>query len=359
MEFYPKTCVYAFFYVPLQVVIVWVRMLRRVMKYIRDKKLLEKGDKVLVCVSGGADSIALLDVLQRGGFECVVAHCNFHLRGEESDRDEAFVRGLSGRPDGLLDAAGAAIGYRGSGNGYRLFVQSFDTVGYAKEKGLSIEMAARELRYRWFAELAAAERCKAIAVAHHQNDQAETVLLNLKRGTGIRGLCGMRAKADNPYECLEDGARRLQDAPAGLQFRGDERRRIPIIRPLLCTTRDYIEHYLRDIRHLSWVDDSTNSDTSIKRNAVREQLKSYSKAEIEHIAATAERMQGYVDWLEGRESLEAGRAQLYEELKEYGFAEIDKIYDALQAGVGGKEFHSATHKAVIKDKRVEIRDFQG
>jgi hypothetical protein len=66
-----------------------------------------------------------------------------------------------------------------------------------------------------------------------------------------------------------------------------------------------------------------------------------------------------VDWLEGRESLEAGRAQLYEELKEYGFAEIDKIYDALQAGVGGKEFHSATHKAVIKDKRVEIRDFQG
>lgn len=351
MEFYPKTCVYAFFYVPLQVVIVWVRMLRRVMKYIRDKKLLEKGDKVLVCVSGGADSIALLDVLQRGGFECVVAHCNFHLRGEESDRDEAFVKRGERR-----DKRGEIRDRRGE---IKVFVKHFDTVGYAKEKGVSIEMAARELRYRWFAELAAAEGCKAIAVAHHQNDQAETVLLNLKRGTGIRGLCGMRAKADNPYECLEDGARRLQDAPAGLQFRGDERRRIPIIRPLLCTTRDYIEHYLRDIRHLSWVDDSTNSDTSIKRNAVREQLKSYSKAEIEHIAATAERMQGYVDWLEGRESLEAGRAQLYEELKEYGFAEIDKIYDALQAGVGGKEFHSATHKAVIKDKRVEIRDFQG
>ena len=190
MEFYPKTCVYAFFYVPLQVVIVWVRMLRRVMKYIRDKKLLEKGDKVLVCVSGGADSIALLDVLQRGGFECVVAHCNFHLRGEESDRDEAFVK------------RGEIRDRRGE---IKVFVKHFDTVGYAKEKGLSIEMAARELRYRWFAELAAAEGCKAIAVAHHQNDQAETVLLNLKRGTGIRGLCGMRAKADNPYECLEDG----------------------------------------------------------------------------------------------------------------------------------------------------------
>lgn len=319
-------------------------MLRRVLKYIRDKELLEKGDRVLVCVSGGADSIALLDVLQRGGYDCVVAHCNFHLRGEESDSDEAFVRQVCTRREAKVE---------------RLEIKHFDTVGYAKERGLSIEMAARELRYQWFAEIAEEAGCKAIAVAHHQNDQAETVLLNLKRGTGIRGLCGMRAKADNPYECLEDGARRLQDAPAGLQFRGDERRRIPIIRPLLCTTRDYIEHYLRDIRHLSWVDDSTNSDTSIKRNAVREQLKSYSKAEIEHIAATAERIQGYVDWLEGRESLEAGRAQLYEELKEYGFAEIDKIYDALQAGVGGKEFHSATHKAVIKDKRVEIRDFQG
>ena len=309
-------------------------MLRRVMKYIRDKELLEKGDKVLVCVSGGADSVALLDVLQRGGFECVVAHCNFHLRGEESDRDEAFVKRLV----------------------EKVHVKHFNTVGYAKENGLGLEMAARELRYGWFAEVAVEEGCKAIAVAHHQNDQAETVLMNLKRGTGIRGLCGMRAKSDNPYECLEDGARRLQDAPAGLQFRCDERMRIPIIRPLLCTTRDYIEHYLRDIRHLDWVDDSTNSDTTIKRNAVREQLRSYSKAEIEHIAATAEHMQGYVDWLEGKETKEAGRAKLYEELKDYGFAEIDKIYDAVQEGVGGKEFHSATHKAVIRNRRVEIRD---
>ena len=293
-------------------------MLRRVVKYIRDKELLEKGDRVLVCVSGGADSVALLDVLQRGGYECVVAHCNFHLRDEESDRDERFVREV--------------IGERLKAKGEKLCVKDFDTVGYAQKKGISIEMAARELRYRWFAEVAAETGCKAIAVAHHQNDQAETVLLNLKRGTGIRGLCGMRAKSGNPYEVR------------------DERREagIPIIRPLLCTTRDYIEHYLRDIRHLAWVDDSTNTDTRIKRNAIREQLKQYSKAEIEHIAATAEHMQGYVDWLEGRESQEAGRAKLYEELKDYGFAEIDKIYDALQKGVGGKTFRSATHQAEIR-----------
>ena len=217
-------------------------------------------------------------------------------------------------------------------------VKDFDTVGYAQKKGISIEMAARELRYRWFAEVAAETGCKAIAVAHHQNDQAETVLLNLKRGTGIRGLCGMRAKSGNPYEVR------------------DERREagIPIIRPLLCTTRDYIEHYLRDIRKIDWVNDSTNTDISIKRNAIREQLKQYSKAEIEHIAATAEHMQGYVDWLEGRESQEAGRAKLYEELKDYGFAEIDKIYDALQKGVGGKIFRSATHQAEIRKGKIVV-----
>ena len=304
-------------------------MLRRVLKYIRDKELLEKGDKVLVCVSGGADSVVLLDVLQRGGFDCVMAHCNFHLRGEESDRDEAFVRRLGDK------APQKSTDFSGNPQAMRVHVKHFDTIDYAKEKGLSIEMAARELRYQWFAEVAAEEGCKAIAVAHHQHDQAETVLLNLKRGAGIRGLCGMRAKSSNPYG-LDEG--------------------IPIIRPLLCTTRDYIEHYLRDIRHLSWVEDSTNSDTQIKRNAVREQLKSYSKAEIEHIAATAERMQGYVDWLEGKETREAGQAKLFEELKDYGFAEIDKIYNAQQRGMGGKEFCSATHKAVIRKGKVIVEN---
>lgn len=279
-------------------------MLRRVQKYIRDKQLLNSGDRVLVCVSGGADSVALLDVLRRGGYECIVAHCNFHLRNKESDRDEQFVRQL------VKDLP--------------LLVKDFDTKNYAESTHQSIEMAARELRYQWFAQIAQIHDCKAIAVAHHQNDQAETLLLNLKRGTGIRGLCGMRAKSENPY--------------------GGE---APIIRPLLCTTRDYIEHYLCDIRNMGWVDDSSNTDITILRNAVREQLKTYSKSEIEHMAATAERMQGYVDWLEGHNSREAGIAKLYEQLKEYNFAEIDKIYDTLQRGIGGKIFRSATHQCSI------------
>lgn len=291
-------------------------MLRRVQKYIRDNRLLQPSQRVLVCVSGGADSIALLDVLQRAGYTCIVAHCNFHLRGDESDRDQAFV----------IEAAKLLLG-----NQAKVLVKHFDTITYAKEHAISIEMAARQLRYQWFAQIALQEECEAIAVAHHQNDQAETLLLNLKRGTGIRGLCGMRAITTNP-----EG--------------GD----IPVIRPLLCTTRDYIEHYLKDIRQLQWVNDSTNTDTTISRNAVRQQLATYSKAEIEHLAATAEHMQGYVDWIEGLDTVAAGRAKLHEELRAFGFAEIDKIYDALQRGIGGKTFRSATHQAVIKKGKLNI-----
>ena len=263
---------------------------------------------MLVAVSGGADSVALLDVLQRAGYKCVAAHCNFHLRGEESNRDEAFVRDLCAKMKVPLE------------------VKDFDTNSYAHEKRVGIEVAARGLRYAWFEEVAQAHGCQAVAVAHHQNDQAETILLNLKRGAGLRGLAGMRPISANPM------------VPEG----------VPVVRPLLCTTRDYIEHYLRDKRGLKWVTDSTNSDVTISRNAVREQLKQYSKAEIEHMAQTAEYMQGYVDLLDGKETREAGIARLYEELREYNFAEIDKIYDALQRGEGGKVFTSKTHQATIK-----------
>ena len=289
-------------------------MLRRVQKYIRDNQLLKRGDHVLVCVSGGADSVALLDVLQRGGYNCVVAHCNFHLRGAESDRDAAFVEQLAHE----RHIPFASV--------------SFNTQLYAAEKRLSIEMAARELRYQWFATVAKAYDCVAIAVAHHQNDQAETVMLNLFRGTGIRGLCGMRPKSENP--AVDDSA--------------------PIIRPLLCTTRSYIEHYLRDIRHLEWVNDSTNSDVSIKRNAIRKQLSQLSKAEIEHIAAAAETMQGYVDWLEKKDTRACGMAKLYEQLRPYNFPQIDEIYEAWQRGEGGKVFYSPTHKAEIVKREIKI-----
>lgn len=283
-------------------------MLRRVSTYIRQHDLLTKDKPVLVALSGGADSVSLLDVLIRAGYDCIAAHCNFALRGAESDRDEAFVRDLCQRWCVPLE------------------IIRFDTVSYARTHNVSIEVSARELRYAWFDEVARAHGCQAVVVAHHQNDQAETLLLNLRRGTGLRGLAGMRPKSTNPM--VSDG--------------------LPIIRPLLCTTRDYIEHYLRDKRHLEWVTDSTNSDTSITRNAIREQLRTYSKAEIEHMARTAEYMQGYIDILENRNTREAGIVKLYEELRDYNFVEIDKIYDALQRGEGGKIFTSKTHRATIK-----------
>ena len=133
---------------------------------------------------------------------------------------------------------------------------------------------------------------------------------------------------------------------------------VPVIRPLLCTTRDYIEHYLRDIRHIAWVNDSTNTDTAITRNAVRAQLAHYTKAEIEHIAATAEHLQGYVDWLEQQDTPAAGKVKLYEQLREYHFPEVEKIYDALQKGEGGKTFYAPKHKAVIRKGKVCVEGLE-
>jgi len=289
-------------------------VLRRVQKYIETEQLLQRGDRVLVCVSGGADSVALLDVLHLAGYDCVVAHCNFHLRGEESMRDERFVRTLCQTIQ------------------VPLFVSDFDTVQYATSHSVSIEMAARELRYRWFAELAAEQHCVAIAVAHHQNDQAETLLLNLKRGTGIRGLCGMRPLSVNPIVSNS----------------------VPIIRPLLCTTRDYIEYYLQSKRHLNWVVDSTNQDTSIARNAIRHELSQYSKSEIENIASTARYMQGYTDMMDQKNTREARYVQFYEQIRTYNFPEPNKIYDALQRGVGGKVFTAPKYIGVIQHKQLLI-----
>lgn len=239
-------------------------MLRRVKKYITDHQLIRPNERVLVCVSGGADSIALLDILLRGGYECVVAHCNFHLRNEESMRDEQFVRQVV-----PALAERLKIKKEWMRNGVPLYVRDFHTFSYAREHALSIETAARELRYQWFDELAKETGCTRIAVAHHQNDQAETVLMHIRRGCGLKGLCGMRPIAPNP--CIESD--------------------IPVIRPLLCTTHDYICHYLKEIRHIDWVEDSTNSDTTYRRNAIRQELAQWSKAEIEHVCQLAERVQ--------------------------------------------------------------------
>lgn len=198
-------------------------MLEIVKKHIEQLRLLDPNKPVLVALSGGRDSVALLSVLRNLSYEVIALHCNFRLRNQESDRDELFVRQLCNHLD------------------VPLTIRHFDTVSYSRTKGISVEMAARELRYQWFENMRLRLKAQAVAVAHHQDDQAETLLLNITRGTGLRGMCGMKSK--NGY----------------------------IVRPLLCVGRQQIEQYISD-NHLQYVDDSTNKDTAYKRNNIRHNI---------------------------------------------------------------------------------------
>ncbi len=180
--------------------------------------------RILLAVSGGIDSMYLANRAPElfPGARFAVAHCNFALRGAESDADEAFVRAWCAE------------------HGLECFVKRFDTRGHAAEHGVSIEMAARDLRYAWFAELRRAGGFDAVAVAHNADDNAETLLLNLLRGTGTRGLRGM---GDH------DG----------------------IVRPLLDIPREDIRAWMT-ARGLAWREDSTNADSAPKRNRIRNEV---------------------------------------------------------------------------------------
>lgn len=202
----------------------------------------------VVGVSGGVDSLTLADMLWRQGRRGFgVAHCNFHLRGEESDGDAEFVRGWA------------------ESRGLKFHRADFDTAGYAGACGISIEMAARELRYGWFALLCREYGYGAVAIAHNANDNAETLILNLVRGTGLRGICGMQevsvqtvAPSDRLAEAL---GHPVEDFPQALS----------VWRPLLGMTRDQIEGYAR--KHgLSWREDRTNRDTEYRRNLIRHEV---------------------------------------------------------------------------------------
>lgn len=194
-------------------------MIDKVKTYIIRNGIPQEG-KIVVGLSGGEDSVALLHILKRLGYDCIAAHCNFNLRGKESERDEIFSENYS------------------NSLGVKFLKTTFDTSGYAKKKKISIEMAARELRYEWFEKVRTEENACAIAVAHHRNDDIETFLLNLFRGTGIRGLCGMSPFSRN------------------------------IIRPLLGVSKAEIFDYLKE-NGLEFVTDSTNDETDFKRNKIR------------------------------------------------------------------------------------------
>lgn len=308
--------------------------LKKVRQFIDSNQLLIDNDRILVGVSGGADSVVLLHILLKLGFECVVAHCNFHLRGEESMRDELFVEKLAEK--------------------YKLIYKKtdFDTVRFAKSNKISIEMAAREMRYAWFKKLAPENKCQTIATAHHTDDSIETLLLNMIRGTGLKGLTGIEPR------------------------NGD------IVRPVLCCTRSEIEQYAQKNK-LEYITDSTNLANEYSRNKIRNLIlpmmadinpsvkqslaenisrfrgswKIYSEkiAEIEaHITFNKEN-QTFVD-IDKLKSQSDPKTILFEILQKYQFNSdvISNIFEGLDKS-SGKRYYSDTHR-LLKDREHLIVD---
>lgn len=220
-------------------------MLSKVKDYIKKHNLLNSNDLYLVALSGGVDSVALLLLLDEMGCQLHAVHCNFHLRGEESDRDEHFCEQLCQQKN---------IPF------HRIH---FDTLTYAEAHKISVEMAARELRYRYFEQLREDIGAAGVCVAHHRDDTVETVILNLVRGTGLRGLTGIQPKNGN------------------------------ILRPLLGVSRAEIEEYLRK-KGQEYVTDHTNLETDVLRNKVRLQviplLRQLNPAVSENIQRTTENL---------------------------------------------------------------------
>lgn len=186
-------------------------------------KLLNAGERVIVALSGGADSVALLSVMTALGYSCVAAHCDYHLRGEESERDRMHAHEMARL------------------HGAEYVERHFDASTYSLGRGISVEMGCRELRYDWFAELSKSYGGASVAVGHHNDDNVETLFLNLLRGTGLTGLTGMKPRH-------------------GI-----------VVRPMLDVTRREVLGYLND-KGLTYVTDSTNLVNDVKRNRLRNVL---------------------------------------------------------------------------------------
>ncbi len=275
-------------------------MWSKVERYIKKNKLLKTNGLYIVALSGGADSVSLLLLLYEHGYNVHAAHCNFHLRADESDRDEAFCEDLCTRLDVPFHRA------------------HFDTKAYAKLHQVSIEMAARELRYGWFEQLRKDIGADGICVAHHRGDSVETVLLNLIRGTGLRGLTGIDPRKGH------------------------------VLRPLLCVSRNEIMDYLKK-KGQDYVTDSTNLKADVQRNKVRLQLlplmKEINPGVVENISRTSDNLMGAKNVLDAITRISTNSNYLefskldklgsreyfvYEWAKKYGFngKQISQIVDA-------------------------------
>ncbi|KAA0989283.1 tRNA lysidine(34) synthetase TilS [Dyadobacter aurulentus] len=284
------------------------------------------GKKSLLTVSGGIDSVVLAHLFHENKFKAGIAHCNFKLRGEESETDAHFVREIANH------------------YGFEFFSTSFETKSVAKEKGVSTQMAARELRYKWFENLRQAEQYDWIVTAHHNSDSLETAILNLTRGTGLSGIKGIMPRVN------------------------------AIIRPMLRMTKEEILKYAAD-HALQWREDKSNSSVDYKRNRVRHQiipvLKKLNPSVEETFINTSERLLAsdnllkelLESWKQGAIHSESGLVyidkrhllnssepalRLWTVLQDYKFTypQVKSICTALK-GTVGKTLHSMSHDLLI------------
>ncbi|HTA82584.1 MAG TPA: tRNA lysidine(34) synthetase TilS [Bacteroidia bacterium] len=283
----------------------------------------------LLAVSGGVDSVVMADLFCKAGYSFAIAHCNFQLRGKESDGDEAFVNKLA------------------DGYGVAFHVKHFDTTDHAENHKVSIQMAARDLRYEWLKETERKHNFNYIVIAHHSDDALETFFINLLRGTGIAGLHGIASVHES------------------------------ILRPLLCFNRKEIESYA-SVRKLKWREDSSNASDKYERNKIRHHLipellkispdapkaikhtiENLSETELIYKRAIEEKVSKLVSVKNdkvhissaGLNKLEHPHLYLYEYLKAFGFnfTQAKEICESLK-GQSGKVFLSLTHR-LTKDRR--------
>lgn len=303
-------------------------MLEAFKQFIEEHHLFSNSDSILVGISGGIDSVSLCYLLHQAGYSFSMAHCNFGLRGEESDGDEAFVRQLA---DKL---------------GVTLHVTQFETEWYASENEISIQMAARDLRYQWFDSLCKGHGYQKVLIAHNLDDSLETFFINLTRGTGLRGLTGISPENGN------------------------------VVRPLLFASRKQIAEYVNSL-NISWREDSSNAKLKYLRNKIRHQLIPFFEELNPNfrngLASTLQKLNGASVYF-GQSIHEISKKLFVEKnnyttipidvlltypspdfllselLLPYGFTNVvsTEVFESL-TGIAGKQFFSQTHR-IIKDR---------